>query len=57
MMKTHEVPKMNNQFTELEPFPDQLLSGLSNARVTQNINELTQVVQEPPASKLKALVA
>ena len=36
-MKNHEVPKMNNQFTELEPFSDQPLSVLSNARVTQNI--------------------
>ena len=56
-MKNHEVPKMSIQITELEPFPDQPLYGLSNGRVVQITNELANVVWSPPVSKLKALVA
>ena len=57
MIKNHEALRMNIPISDLEPFPDQLLSGLSNGRAVPNINELTTIVRSPLGSKWKALVA
>ena len=57
MMKNHKVLETNFPISELEPFPDQLLSGLSNGRAVLSINELTTIVRSTPVSILDALVA